>query len=39
MDYTVEVTNIFKRLDQIVSEELWMKVRDVQVHDVCDEGS
>ena len=39
MDYTVEVTNIFKSLDQIVSEELWMKVRDVQVRDVCDEGS
>ena len=30
-DYTVEVTNIFKRLDQIdrVPEELWMEVRDI----------
>ena len=30
-DYTVEVTNIFKRLDLIdrVPEELWMEVRDI----------
>ena len=30
-DYTVEVTNRFKRLDMIdrVSEELWMEVHDV----------
>ena len=30
-DYTVEVTNIFKRLDQIdrVPEELWMEVCDL----------
>ena len=30
-DYTVEVTNRFKRLDLIdrVPEELWMEVRDI----------
>ena len=30
-DYTVEVTNIFKRLDQIdrVPEELWTEARDI----------
>ena len=30
-DYTVEVTNIFKGLDQIdrVPEELWTEVRDI----------
>ena len=30
-DYTVEVTNRFKRLDLIdrVPEELWMQVRDI----------
>ena len=30
-DYTVEVTNIFKRLDLIdrVPEELWMEVCDI----------
>ena len=34
-DYTVEVTNIFKRLDQIdrVPEELWMEVSNI-VQDV-----
>ena len=31
MDYTVEVTNIFKGLDLIdrVPEELWMEVHDI----------
>ena len=28
-DYTVEVTNRFKGLERIVSEELWMEVRDI----------
>ena len=28
-DYTVEVTNRFKGLDLIVSEELWMEVHDI----------
>ena len=30
-DYTVEVTNRFKRLDMIdrVPDELWMEVRDI----------
>ena len=27
--YTVEVTNRFKGLERIVSEELWMEVRDI----------
>ena len=36
-DYTVEVTNGFKRLDLIdrVPEELWTEVRDI-VQEVCD---
>ena len=28
-DYTVEVTNRFKELDLIVSDELWMEVHDI----------
>ena len=28
-DYTVEVTNRFKGLDLIVSEDLWMEVHDI----------
>ena len=28
-DHTVEVTNRFKGLERIVSEELWMEVRDI----------
>ena len=28
-DYTVEATNRYKGLDLIVSEELWMEVRDI----------
>ena len=28
-DYTVEVTNRFKRLDLIVSEELWTEVHNI----------
>ena len=28
-DHTVEVTNRFEGLERIVSEELWMEIRDI----------